>query len=180
VPVVVIQTVLVAAEKAPNPILPVGREILWGFGSFIVLFLLMRYWLFPKVRKGMSARDAVVRTNLDTAETVREAAAADEIRYEAGIAAARSEANTLLEAARSDVDADRTAKVAAANARIAERRAAAAAQTEAAKQAALAHVEEAVLDVATTAAQRVLATKVVDAEMARRAVADVIRAEAVS
>src|SRR6516225_2988104 len=79
-------TAVVAEAKAPNPILPTAKEMAWGFGSFIVLFLLMRYWLFPKVRKGMEARSARIRADLDGAESVREAAATDEVRYEAAIA----------------------------------------------------------------------------------------------
>jgi F-type H+-transporting ATPase subunit b len=170
-------TAATTSETAPNPILPVGKEMVWGFGSFLVLFVLMRFWLFPKVRKGMDARYAKIRADLDASETARAAAASEAQRYEEAIATARAEANDILDAARRDVEADRSTKVNAANARIAERRAVAAAETDEARRAALAQAEGVVVDVATAAAQRVLGQPV-DRAVAERAVAEVVHAGA--
>ena len=127
-------TTTASTEEAPNPILPVGSEMAWGLGSFLVLVLLMRVWLFPKLKKGTDARYAKTRGDLDEAERVRAAGAEDVARYEAAMAEINAEAARRLELARQEVDADRTAKITAANARIAERRAAAAAEIEAARR----------------------------------------------
>ena len=54
-------TTTASTEEAPNPILPVGSEMAWGLGSFLVLVLLMRVWLFPKLKKGTDARYAKTR-----------------------------------------------------------------------------------------------------------------------
>ncbi len=42
-------------KEPPNPILPVGSEMIWGLGSFLLLVVLMRVALFPKLKKGMDA-----------------------------------------------------------------------------------------------------------------------------
>ena len=43
-------------ENDLNPIFPEVKEVVWGFGSFVVLALAMRFFLFRKVRDGMDAR----------------------------------------------------------------------------------------------------------------------------
>jgi F-type H+-transporting ATPase subunit b len=169
-------TTTTTAEEAPNPILPVGNETWWGLGSFLVLLVLMRLWLFPKVKKGMVARNAKIQGDLDEAERIREEAASDVAQYHAALAEARGEAARILEVARHEVDADRTAKVSAANARIAEQRAAAAAELEAARVAALGQVEDIVVEVASSAAERLLG-KPVDRVAVRPMVSEVVRAE---
>jgi len=172
-------TTVASTEEAPNPILPVGSEMAWGLGSFLVLVLLMRVWLFPKLKKGTDARYAKTRADLDDAERIRAAGADDVARYEAAIAEANGEATRLLEQARGEVDADRTAKVTAANARIAERRAAAAAEVEAARQTALASTEPIVVEIGASAAERILGVPV-DRERARPIVAEIMSAGTVT
>jgi F-type H+-transporting ATPase subunit b len=172
-------TTTASTEEAPNPILPVGSEMAWGIGSFLLLVLLMRVWLFPKLKKGMDARYAKTRADLDDAERIREEGADDVARYEAAIAEANAEAARVLEQARQHVDGDRTTKVAAANARIAERRGAAAAEVEAARRAALARTQPIVLEISASAAERILGVPV-DRESARPVVAEIVEAGTVA
>jgi len=169
-------TTAASTKEAPNPILPVGNELWWGLGSFLALVLLMRVWLFPKLKKGMVARNAKIQGDLDDAERIREEAAEDVAAYEAALAAARGEAARILEVARHDVDADRTAKLTAANARIGEQRAAAAAELDTARAAALGQAEEIVVEVAAAAGERILG-KPVDRAAVRPTVSDVVRTE---
>ena len=35
--------------------------MLWGFGSFVVLALAMRFFLYPRLRKGMDARYRLIK-----------------------------------------------------------------------------------------------------------------------
>jgi len=170
-------TTAASTKSEPNPILPVPKEMAWGLGSFLVLVLLMRVWLYPALKKGMDARYAKIREDTDVAESTREAAAADEARYEAAIAQARSEANALIDAARREVEADRSAKMATANARISERRAEAAAETDASKQAAMGQVQQVVVEVASSAAERILG-RPVDRETVAPLVTEVVHAGA--
>jgi F-type H+-transporting ATPase subunit b len=163
-------------KEAPNPIIPVGNEMWWGLGSFLVLVLLMRVWLFPALKKGMVARHAKVSGDLAAAERVREEAAEDVARYEAAVAEARAEAGRVLEVARHEVEADRTAKISAANARIGEQRAAASAEIDVARQAAVGQIEDIVVEVAASAAEQILG-RPVDRAAARPIVSEVVRAE---
>jgi F-type H+-transporting ATPase subunit b len=172
-------TTTASTEEAPNPILPVGSEMAWGIGSFLLLVLLMRVWLFPKLKKGTDARYAKTRADLDDAERIREEGAEDVARYEAAIAEANADGARLLERARQEVDADRSTKVGAANARISERRGAAAAEVETARQAALASTEPIVLEIGASAAERILGVPV-DRAAVRPVVAEIVAAGTVT
>ena len=136
-------------ESDLNPIAPELKEVVWGFGAFVVLTLAMRLFLFRKVRDGMTSRYGRIEGDLQSAEESTASARADVAEYESQLAAVRADAQTRVEAARATLEAERTAEIAAANARIAEQRAAAAAEVDAAKQAARGQVESAVVDVST-------------------------------
>ena len=45
-----------AHEEVPendlNPIAPEVKEMVWGFGAFVVLAVLMRWVLFPRMQQG--------------------------------------------------------------------------------------------------------------------------------
>ena len=139
----------IGSEECPelNPIAPEAKEMIWGFGAFVVLAVCLRYWLFPKVREGMTARYDRIQGDRESAETLTAAARADVAEYEARLASVRSEAQAKVDAARATLESERAEQLAAVNARIAEKRAAAAADVEAARQAAMGDVESAVVDV---------------------------------
>jgi F-type H+-transporting ATPase subunit b len=134
-------------ESDLNPIAPELKEVVWGFGAFVVLALAMRLFLFRKVRDGMTSRYGRIDGDLEQAEALTASARADVAEYDAQVATVRAEAQTRVEAARATLEADRSEKLAAANARIADKRSAAAAEVDAAKQAARGQVESAVADV---------------------------------
>ncbi len=134
-------------ESDLNPIFPEVKEVVWGFGAFVVLALVMRLFLFRRVRDGMTARYDRIEGDLETAQASTTSARADVADYEAQLAAVRADAQTRVEAARATLEAERTEQIAAANARIADKRGAAAAEVDAAKQAARGQVESAVADV---------------------------------
>jgi F-type H+-transporting ATPase subunit b len=161
------------AETDLNPIAPEVKEMVWGFGSFAVLALLMRYWLYPRLRKGMDARYGLIRSGHEQAEQVTDAARADVAQYEAQLAAIRAEAQQRIDAARSTLDRERTERLTEVNARIAERRAVAATEVEQARIAAQGDVETAVRSVAARAGE--LATgRAPDADVVNGSVADVM------
>jgi F-type H+-transporting ATPase subunit b len=134
-------------ESDLNPIFPEVKEVVWGFGAFVVLALAMRLFLFRRVRDGMSARYDRIEGDLETAQASTTSARADVADYETQLAAVRADAQTRVEAARATLETERTEQIAAANARIADKRGAAAAEVDAAKQAARGQVEAAVADV---------------------------------
>ena len=140
-----------AEEEGPSPIAPEMKELLWGLGAFLVFLAVMRLWLVPKVKRGMDARYGKIRGQLEEADAVR------------------------IEAARHELDGERTEQLAAVNARIAERRGAAAAQAEEAKAAQRESVEAAAADVAARIAE--LATgRRPDEAVVRRAVSESVHA----
>jgi F-type H+-transporting ATPase subunit b len=158
-------TVLIAAdeggeeahEEVPesdlNPIFPEVKEIVWGFGSFIVFAVLLRYVFFPKLRKSMDARYFAIRAGHEQAEKVTDDAREAVARYDTQLATIRAEAQQRIEAARATLESERSEQLAAVNTRIAEKRAAAATQAEQARQAAQADVEAAVRAVASRAGE---------------------------
>lgn len=149
----------VAAEAAttedtgPSPIAPEAKELAWGAGAFIVMFVLMRIVLFPRVKKGMQARYGKIRDDHETADATRAAARAEVAAYEQELAGVKTEAAKRIDAARQAMEAERATAIAAANDRIATKRAAANAANDAAKAAASHHIRAAVADVSGRAAE---------------------------
>jgi len=135
-------------DEGPSPIAPELKELAWGGGAFIVLLVVMRYAIFPRLREGMKRRYDSIEQGFTDADALREAAQGDVAAYQAALAGVRAEAAGRLDAARQTLEAERHARLAEVNAAIAERRAAAAAETAAARQAAEGHVHEAVGSVA--------------------------------
>ncbi len=103
-------------EKDLNPIFPEVKEVVWGFGSFVVLALAMRLFLFRKVRDGMTARYDKIEGDFQEAQDITAAARADVADYDAQVAAARAEAQQQVEAARAILEAERAARLTEVNA----------------------------------------------------------------
>lgn len=139
------------AENQLNPIAPELKEVAWGFGSFVVLAVVLRYVLFPKVRAGMTSRYDSIQGDFEKAETLTASARAEVAEYDAQVASVRADAHGRVDAARATLEAERAEKLATANARIAEKRSAAAAEVEAARAAASSEVAGAVSAVAARA-----------------------------
>lgn len=156
-------------DTGPNPISPETKELTWGAGSFLVLLVLMRLFLFPRIKKGMDARYADIRNSHESADAMRAGAQADVASYEQALASVRAEAAARIDAARQTLDNERQAAVASANARIAEKRAAADAVAQSAKAAARGQISDAVATVATTAVQ-IAAGRAPDAAAVKSAV----------
>ena len=179
--------VLVAAEEGtseataavdgtgPNPIAPEAKELFWGAGSFIVFLIVMRLFLFPRLKRGMDARYEGIRGNFEQADKTRQAAQADVAAYEAALAEVRAEAATRVDKARQTLDAERSAKIAEANTRIAAKRAAAEAELEAARTAVRDQIAAAVAQVTERTTQLAVG-KSPDASVVKQAVQQVMGA----
>ena len=134
----------VEPKDGPSPILPEPKELVWGAGAFVVFAVLMRLVLHPRMKKGMEARYASIRTGHEDADATRLAARTEVAEYQTQLAALRAEAGARVDAARQTLEAERQERLAELNARIAERRAAAVARAEAEREAAGAQIEDAV------------------------------------
>lgn len=163
-------TTVAEVKTAPNPVNPAKNEMLWAAGSFLVLFVLMRYFLFPRLKKSTEARYASIRANSEGAVQVKADATSDVAEYEKALDAARAEAAGRVDAARQTVDNERTAQLAQVNARIAAARAEADQKNAAARAAAQGDVAAAVATVASRVAELALG-KAPDASVVNAAVA---------
>jgi len=159
----------------PSPIIPEMKELAWGAGAFIVFALLMRLFLFPRLKRGMDARYNSIREGHESAEATRTAARTEVAQYEAGLASAKAEAAKVIEAARAALEGERQVQISAANSRITSQRDAALAQAESARRAARSQVESAVADVVSSAVE-IATGKKPDGAAVNRAVADAMSA----
>ena len=160
-------------DEGPSPIAPEAKELLWGFGAFAVFFLLMRYYLVPKVKKGMEARYGSIRGGHETADSIRAAAQRDVAQYQTAQAEIRAQATARIDAARVELESIRSTRLAEVNATIASKRAAAVAEADAAREAPRTHIEVAVADVASRAAELTVG-RAPDSDSVRQAVATVM------
>lgn len=157
--------------EGPSPIMPEGKELAWGAGSFVVFALLMRFVLYPRLKKGTDARYASIRDGHEAAESARSTARREVAEYEAALVSVKAEATARVDAARLTVDEERSVAIAAVNARIAAKREAAAAEADAARAAVRGQIEGAVASVATRAVELAVG-RTPDAAVVNRAVAD--------
>jgi F-type H+-transporting ATPase subunit b len=143
----------VAENPGPSPIAPEAKELIWGAGAFIVLFVLMRLVLFPRLKRGMDARYGKIRGDHDSANAMRDDARAEVASYEADLAAVKAEAGRRVEAARQTLEAERAPAIAELNAELFARRAEATAAIDASRAAAATQIRDAVADVSARAAE---------------------------
>ncbi len=102
-----------AAEEEHNPIIPATDEIIVGGLAFILVFLVLRRFAFPRLGQAMTARTEKIQGDLEKAEQDR--AEADKLLsdYREKLSGARDEANRIIEEARNTAEAmrrDLTAK----------------------------------------------------------------------
>ena len=165
----------VEVNPGPSPIAPELKEVAWGGGSFVVFAVLMRFVLYPRLKKGMDARYASIRASHDGADATRAEAKAEVAGYEAQLAGVKAEAAAHIDAARQTLETERAAKLAAVGAEIAEQRAAASAANDAARQAVQSQIESAVGDVSGRAIELAVG-KTPDAAVVSRVVLEVMSA----
>jgi F-type H+-transporting ATPase subunit b len=170
-----VETGTLEAEKTgPNPIAPENKELLWSFGAFIIFLILMRYFLFPRLRKGMDSRYESIRSNHDGADAAKADARAEVAKYDTALAGVRAEAAQRIDAARQTLDQERQRAIAEVNARIAAKKAEAEAAANAERTAAQAQVSAAVTSVTSTLASLALG-KTADAGVVSQAVSEAMQ-----
>ena len=150
----------VAEEEVTNPIIPVGKEILWAFVFVSLLYLAMRYVLVPPLQRLIAERDEKIRTDLEAAELTKDELMALRVEYDAALAAARAEGDQIVAAQRAEADAYRARLQRDAESQIASARQAAQAEIAAARTQALQQVRSEVVELAVSAASRVIETPV--------------------
>lgn len=136
-------------DEGPSPIAPEVKELAWGIGAFVVLALVLRYAIWPRLSEGIKARQQSIERGHTDAVALRESAKGEVAAYETALAGVRAEAAARVDAARQTLEGERQARLTEVNADISARKSAAAAEVEAARQAAAGQVNEAVGTVAS-------------------------------
>jgi F-type H+-transporting ATPase subunit b len=142
----------------PNPVLPEVHEIFWPLLFFVVLWMLMKYTLYPRVRKTMDERAAKVAEDRDAADAAAAQLGSVQADYDQALARARGDAAGVIDEARERAEEYRSGIVATAEAEIAEMKSAAAGDIEAARAEALNSLRPEVRTLAVGAASQVLGT----------------------
>lgn len=154
-------------DPGPSPIAVDPSELIWGGASFLVFLVLFRYYLYPRLRKGMDDRYNGIRADHENADAERSAARSEIAEYEAQIASVKAEAAVRVDAARQQLEVERQERIDALNVQLAERRATAQAENEAAKAAVRDQIHSAVADVAGRAGELATGRRPDDSVVAR-------------
>jgi F-type H+-transporting ATPase subunit b len=96
----VYQIAVLAAEEEPNPLLPHLSELIVGTFAFVLLFLFLRWKVFPVFEKTFAERRDAIEGGMERAKEAEEEAKETLAQYRERLADARHEAARLREEAR--------------------------------------------------------------------------------
>jgi F-type H+-transporting ATPase subunit b len=164
-------------KTGPSPIAPEPKELAWTAGAFVVFAVVMRYVLYPRLRKGTDARYEWIRSGHEGADTMRAAAKTEVADYQAELAGVKAQAAGKLDVARRTLEGERSERLAVVNREISAERSRAAAEADAARAAVQDQLETAVNDVASRASELAIG-KTPDPDVVHRVVQEVINAGA--
>jgi F-type H+-transporting ATPase subunit b len=151
--------VLAAQEvsvKAKNPILPEGKEILWGGISFLIVFGLLAWKAWPAIKKALKDREDRIRGDLERAEHARLEAETSLEEYRKQLAEARTEAAKIIEEARLAAEQVRQERIAAIDGEIAEHRVRAQEDIRLATERAMSELQSRVAELSIELAEKVV------------------------
>jgi F-type H+-transporting ATPase subunit b len=156
----VLATLLSAAQevnvKAKNPILPEGKELLWGSISFLIVFGLLAWKAWPAIKAGLQARQDRIREDLEKAEHARVEAETSLEDYKRQLADARNDASRIIEEARLEAEELRQQRIAAVEPEIAEMRSRAADDIRLATERAMEDLQGRVAELSIELAEKVV------------------------
>ncbi len=97
----------VEEEEEHNPILPEADELIFGSLAFLLVFVVLARYAFPRLNQGLRQREEKIRGDLEGAEEARKEAEASLQRYEQQLQEARAEAGRIIEEARKTAESMR-------------------------------------------------------------------------
>ncbi|HEX9123860.1 MAG TPA: F0F1 ATP synthase subunit B [Actinomycetota bacterium] len=95
-----LHVLVLAAEEAPNPIVPDVAELIYGSVAFLIVFAILAKFAFPALNKMLQERTSKIQGDLEKAEQTRSQAEAELADYRQQLAGAREDANRIIEEAR--------------------------------------------------------------------------------
>lgn len=111
--------IYLAAEQGGQEgieLLPEQAELIWGLVAFILLFLIMRKFAFPKLNQVLEDRGAAIQGKMEEADAKLAEAELSKRQFEASLTDARGEANQIIEDAKATAESLRAEIVAKAEA----------------------------------------------------------------
>jgi F-type H+-transporting ATPase subunit b len=96
-----------AEAEEHNPIIPEADELIFGGLAFLVVFLALARFAFPRINQGLKQRTDRIRQDLEKAESARNEAQGILERYESQLQEARGEANRIIDEARKTAESVR-------------------------------------------------------------------------
>ncbi|GAB3814964.1 F0F1 ATP synthase subunit B [Micromonospora zhanjiangensis] len=93
-----------AAEGAHNPILPIWQEIVVGLIAFVLLYVVLAKFVFPRMEQTFQARVDAIEGGIKRAEDAQAEANQLLEQYKAQLAEARTEAARIRDDARADAE----------------------------------------------------------------------------
>lgn len=101
---VMTQQIVLAAEEAPNPVLPAPVEIIVGLVAFLILLWLLKKYAVPRFEKLYEERTAKIEGGIEKAEKAQAEAEAALAQYKAQLSDAYSEAAKIRDDARLEAE----------------------------------------------------------------------------
>lgn len=149
-------------------------QVFWLFVTFVVLFLIMRFAVIPKITRVLEQRRDKMEGDLDRAAALKEEAEATLAEYEAAVASGRAKAQQVIRQTGEEMSTRATAEHQELGQRLAQQIREAEARIGEARDAALADVQSMSAEVAQAAAERLAGLKVdkKSADAAVKAAAD--------
>jgi F-type H+-transporting ATPase subunit b len=98
----VLEALIIAAEEAPNPLLPAWYDIVYSIIPFLLVLLLFWKIVLPRMQKTLDERSAKIEGGIKQAETAQAEAKAALEEYNKLLAEARAEAAKIRDQARVD------------------------------------------------------------------------------
>jgi len=101
----VLKTDLVlAAEEAPNPIIPHIPEVILGLVAFVILLLVLKKYVVPRFEAAYEERAQMIEGGIEKAEKAQAAAEDALAKYQAQLREARTEAAKIRDDARLEAE----------------------------------------------------------------------------
>ena len=96
-----------AEAEEHNPILPEADELIFGSLAFLLVFLVLARYAFPRINQGLRERREKIQRDLERAEAAKQEANAVLSRYQEQLQDARSESNRIIDEARKTAESMR-------------------------------------------------------------------------
>src|SRR5438309_10029899 len=85
-----------ATENSTRVVVPSVDEMIWGGIAFLIVFVALWRFVFPRLRATLDAREQAIRSELERAEQARLEAEQRREEYERRLASARQEADRVV------------------------------------------------------------------------------------